>query len=142
MKWHRVFGLIGVGLLVEMAEASADAPGLEGVWTQTKTADVVRKGGPFEHFANEGKEPAFGDPGSFQLTIEHQQGAAFSGTWASKARTDPIVGVVSGDGQSVFMVDDNGPMQGRLVGTNEMEVCRALVDPNRMLAACRMLRRK
>jgi hypothetical protein len=120
---------------------TAPIPSLQGVWMQIKTGEVVRKGGPFEHFPNPGNEPTFGDPGKFKLTITRQEGAAFSATWASQARTDPIVGVISADGKSVFMVDDNGPMHGRLIG-DDLEVCRALVDPNRMLAACRMLRRQ
>jgi hypothetical protein len=121
---------------------NVQAPRLQGVWTQIKAGDVVRKGGPFEHFPNQGNEPTLGDPGKFQLTITRQEGAMFVGTWASEARTDPIVGVVSADGRGVFMADDNGPIQGRLIGLEDMEVCRALVEPNRVLAACRMLRKR
>jgi hypothetical protein len=131
-------------VLVSIASAAHGgdaAPNLTGTWKEVGEGSVVRRGGPFEHFDNAGPEPKFGSPGHFRVSIERQEGAAFSGTWATEARTDPLVGVVSSDGRTLYLADDNGAMQGRLLDDGGLEVCRALVDSSRMLATCRTFRR-
>jgi hypothetical protein len=133
----------GVLLLVLPGPSrAADIPNLVGAWAEIDDgARVVRRGGPFEHFDRSGDDAAFGSPGTFTLTVERQEGATFAGTWASPERADPMVGVIASDGRSLMLADDNGPMQGRILDNGDVEICRALADATRMMAACRTLRR-
>ncbi len=136
----------GAAALITMAAATAahaaETPDLRGAWIEIDDgASVVRRGGPFEHFDRSGDDASFVNPGRFTLTVERQEAAAFAGTWASTARTDPMVGVVARDGRTLMLADDNGPMQGRILDDGDLEICRALADATRMMATCRVLRR-
>jgi hypothetical protein len=113
------------------------APDLKGAWVEVgEGGNLVRRGGPFEHADPAGAEAVFGDPRKWTLKVVRQEGGMFAGTWESEARADPMVGVVSADGKTLHMADDNGALLGTLRSDNEMEICRALADPTRMLASC------
>jgi len=53
-----------------------------------------------------------------------------------------MVGAVSADGKRLYLADDNGPMQGEWRGPDQMEICRSLAEPDRMLAFCRIFERR
>lgn len=128
--------------LIGGAGWAQDVPDLKGTWAEVGDGgNVVRQGGPFEHTDPAGNEPVFGDTRTWTLDVTRQEGAMFSGSWKSEVRTDPIVGVVSADGKTLYMADDNGAIMGTLRAANEMEICRALADATRMLAACRIFAR-
>jgi hypothetical protein len=123
-----------------------DIPNLKGAWVKTgERSGLVRRGNRWEH-----KQPPtngaviFGDPLTltWTLTIERQEGEVFSGIWASENNTDPMVGAVSADGRTLYLADDNGPMQGVLIGPDKMEICRSLAEPDRMMAFCRIFERR
>ena len=124
--------------------ALKDIPDLKGAWMQNgERGGMVRQGNRWEHGAPPTNgEVVFGNPLTWTLTIERQEGAAFSGTWASQNHTDPMVGVVSADGKTLYLADDNGSMHGELRGPDQMEICRSLAEPDRMLAFCRLFARR
>lgn len=142
--WYQVV-IAGTSLLAAGGSGWAQsAPDLKGDWVEVgEGGDVVRRGGPFEHSDPAGEEAVFGDKsGTWTLKVARQEGAMFAGAWGSERRVDPMVGVVSADGKTLHIADDNGAMIGTLRADNEIEICRALADPNRMLAACRIFARK
>ena len=135
---------VALSCLAGAAAVAQDVPDLKGTWVQTgDRSGNVRRGNRWEHGAppTDG-EAAFGDPLTWTLTVERQEGAAFAGTWASQNRADPMVGVVAADGRTLHLADDNGPMHGELLGPDRMEICRSLAEPDRMLAACRQFARR
>jgi hypothetical protein len=141
----RVQIMIAVGaLIVGSAECRAQsAPDMKGVWVEAgNSGQLVRRGGPFEHADPTGSEAVFGDPRTWTLRVSRQEGAVFAGTWESEVRSDPMVGVISSDGKSLYVADDNGPLIGTLRQGNQLELCRALADPTRQLAFCVTLARK
>jgi hypothetical protein len=124
--------------------ALKNTPDLKGKWVETgERSGVVRRGNRWEHkSAPTNGEVVFGSPLTWTLTIERQEGVVFSGTWASQNNTDPMVGAVSADGRTLYLADDNGPMQGELRGPDQLEICRSLAERDRMLAFCRIFERR
>lgn len=117
-----------------------DIPDLKGAWVESGGRGGAVRRGQLEHQPSSSDE--FGDPLTWTLTVERQEGVVFSGTWASENRTDPMVGAVSADGKTLYLADDNGPMHGQLRGPDQMEICRSLADEDTMLAACRIFERR
>ena len=107
-------------------------PRPKGEWGRTEErSGVVGRGNRWEHKSPPTNgEVVFGSPLTWSLTVERQEGVAFSGTWASQNNTDPMVGAVSADGKTLYLADDNGPMHGELRGPDQMEICRSLAEPD------------
>ena len=119
-----------------------EVPDLKGAWVETEERTGAVRRGQFEHTPSTGNEIVFGNTLTWTLTIERQEGVAFSGMWATEKRTDPMVGAISADGQTLYLADDNGPLHGHLRGPDQMEICRSLADADTMLAMCRLLERR
>lgn len=136
MRYHAMIAV--AALLMNAGPGWAQAvPDLKGAWVEVgEGGNLVRRGGPFEHADPAGDQAVFGDPRTWTLKVARQEGGAFAGTWESEVRADPMVGVISADGKTLYIADDNGALIGTLRGENEMEICRALADPTRMLASC------
>jgi hypothetical protein len=138
-------GIVAAGIVLSCLAGTATAqviPDLKGAWLKVEGRGGAVRQGQFEHQGSTGGEIVFGDPLTWRLTVERQEGVVFSGTWASQNRTDPFVGAMSANGRNLYLADDNGPMHGELLTPDRMEVCRSLADPNRMLAACRIFERR
>jgi hypothetical protein len=138
------FSCVAGVAMAQAVPAPKDIPDLKGKWVETgERSGVVRRGNRWEHKSPPTNgEVVFGDPLTWTVTVERQEGVVFSGTWASQNNTDPMVGAVSADGKTLYLVDDNGPMHGELRGPDKMEICRSLVEPDRMLAFCRIFERR
>ncbi len=135
---------IGTGIVAAMlapatvASAATDVPDLKGSWSGT--AEIVVRSEVAEHVAPSA-EASFVKL-EFTITIEQQEGHAFSGTLASARATDPLIGMVRSDGKRLHMVDNDGTLTGEVVGPDEMEVCRTEVTPESMSAYCATFTRK
>jgi hypothetical protein len=139
-------GTLAAGLIILSLwggpAAGQDIPDLKGAWVETGERGGVVRRGQFEHQPSTGGETLFTNELTWTLTVERQEGVAFSGTWASQKRTDPLVGAISADGKTLYLADDNGAMHGRLLDPDRMEICRSLADVDTMLAMCRMFQRR
>ena len=124
------------------AATAQEVPDLRGKWVKVEQRGGAVRRGEFQHLPSTGREIVFGDPLAWTLTVERQDGAVFSGTWASQNRTDPLLGAVSANGRDVYMADDNGTIHGELRTPDEMEICRGLGGPDTMLATCRIFTRR
>lgn len=88
---------------------------LTGVWKGTSNSVAI---GTLGH-TEASQTPKFLHA-DFTLTIDKQEGPTFSGTKASAKATETLLGAV--DGQSVYMVDDDGVYLGTLTDKNTMAV--------------------
>jgi hypothetical protein len=82
------------------------------------------------------------DPTLSGLGVLGHLGRCSRAPGASQNNTDAIVGAVSADRKRLHLADDNGSMQGELRGPDQMEICRSLAEPDRMLAFCRIFERR
>ena len=134
----------GAGLLVALlgsatvGSAQTAVPDLKGSWSGV--AEIVIRSEVAEHVAPSSEASFVTLP--FTITIEQQQGHAFSGTLASTRATDPLIGMVRSDGRRLHMVDNDGTLTGDILGPDEMEVCRTEVTPQSMSAYCSTFTRK
>ena len=138
-------GVLAAGVALSCFVGTARAqviPDLKGAWVKVPERGGAVRRGQFEHQPSTDGEIVFGDPLTWTLTIERQEGVVFSGTWASQNRTDPVVGAMSTNGKNLYLADDNGPIHGELRNPDQMEICRSLADADTMLAACRVLERR
>jgi hypothetical protein len=97
---------------------------------------LVRRGQRFEHLPTTDDKVVFGDPVTWTMTVERQEGVVFSGTWASENRTDPMVGAISANGRSLYLARRQRPHARRASRPDQMEICRSYADAERMLAGC------
>jgi hypothetical protein len=122
---RRVFVILSVlALLVCMTALPAQArkakgekeiANLVGVWKCTTESVAVGKLGHTE-LSNSPKFLKM----DFTITIDKQEGPTFYGTKASAKAKETLLGVV--ENSLVYMVDDDGVMNGRLYGKNKMTV--------------------
>jgi len=79
---------------------------------------------------------------TFTLKIDRQDGARFSGTKASRRRTEKVSGVIGFDNKTVYMVDDDGILLCKLVSPDKMEQIYLHITKYRSLAGRGILTRK
>ena len=118
---------------------------MKGTWTGTVEAVVD---GPAQH------HPAPGAAGTkpagkfrlseqpFTLVVEGQSGRRFWGTTASATKMERILGSLSPDGKNIYMVDDDGLLDGIIVNADRLEVCYRHVNASSAVVACSVVSRK
>lgn len=145
----RMLGTVaGLGFAVTLITTTANAQNIidmKGTWTGTVEAIVD---GPALH------HPAPGQGGAkpagkfrlseqpFTLVIEGQSGRRFWGTTSSPTGTERLMGSVSIDGKSIYMVDDDGFHDGTVVNADTLEVCYRHVNASSAVVACAPVSRK
>lgn len=129
-------------LLVGASTAAAvaqDVPNLVGTWSGTIVGGA--RFGALNHDPAE-KEPVFADRNKqWTLTIATQDGTGLIGTWATKAKTENVVGVIRQDNVSVLLADEDNTFDARLISANEMELC-ALEAGAATIAVCYRMKRE
>lgn len=118
---------------------AANVPDMVGTWKLTGEMHAsVRLGDDNDHHP-EYAEPNFGSPGdAWTLVIEGQKGRAFHGySMSPKGAKEPIVGVVSHNGQRVLISAMEAALHGEFVGA-DMEVCYMDHEDDRAAVACFM----
>lgn len=129
-------------LLVGASTAAAvaqDVPNLVGTWSGTIVGGA--RFGALNHDPAE-KEPIFADRNKqWTLTIAKQDGTGLIGTWATKAKTENVVGVIRQDNVSVLLADEDNTFDARLISANEMELC-ALEAGAATIAVCYRMKRE
>jgi hypothetical protein len=132
----------GISLAAGGASAQ-EIPNLKGTWTGDSPVIVA---GASRH------QPAGTDArtaGNYRLanqpmtySIEGQDGRRFWGTLSSPKATERLIGSLAVDGKHVYMVDDDGYIDGIVVDADRIDVCYREVYPDRAVVACESLVRK
>lgn len=78
----------------------------------------------------------------FTYRIEGQDGRRFWGTGTSENKSDSVSGVISADGQRIYMADSKGTYDGVVMNTNTLELCYRRVSPDVSVVACNVVKRE
>ena len=117
-----VMGIV-TAISLTVAKAVDAVPDLVGVWSGKVEAGVshgIQGHEPTVH------EPTFGNYElTFTLTIEEQEGRAFTGVWSSPDHAEAIFGVIRRDNENLIMVDEDSHFDGILLSPTSMELCLA-----------------
>ncbi len=123
-------------LWITVPAGAEEVPDLVGNWTGN--GSVVRMGA-LNHFPEMSSENlTYKDEVSRTLVIEEQKGRRFAGVWISSENpgaTEAVLGVIGFDDETLYMVDEDGHFDGRLISDTELELAYREVDPDGMIAA-------
>jgi hypothetical protein len=126
------FLILAASLALTPAAAADDAwPDLTGEWAGT--SESVVRGDPLHH---EGGETPHLSEVAFTLKIEGQEGRRFWGVLVSPNDSEPVVGVIANDRQSIYLVDLDGYAVDTLIDDNTLEHCYLQANANVQVAAC------
>ncbi|WP_027184980.1 hypothetical protein [Desulfovibrio inopinatus] len=132
--------LLCTAILTIPAFADTAVPDLKGTWDLTYEAAIQN------NTEEEQAKRHMDDTGFSSLdvviTIDKQEGFKFSGTKASKKRTEKLSGVIGFDNQSAYMVDEDGMMICRIVSPDKIEQIYLHVTTNRSVASRGMMTRR
>jgi|HubBroStandDraft_3_1064219.scaffolds.fasta_scaffold1030889_1 hypothetical protein len=115
---------------------------MKGTWSTTGQA-VVQNGGA-HHPANEpGK--AVGEyrlrEVKFSYRIEGQDGTRFWGSLTSPYRTERLMGSIAADGKRIYMVDQDGFIDGVFIDPDTIDVCYREIKTDSAVVSCNVVRR-
>ena len=115
---------------------------MKGTWSTTGQA-VVQNGGA-HHPTNEPGEIV----GEYRLReveftyrIDGQDGARFWGSLTSRYRTERLMGSIAADGKRVYMVDQDGFIDGVFIDPDTLDVCYREIKPASAVVSCNIVRR-
>ncbi|MFO7727017.1 MAG: hypothetical protein R6X11_01675 [Desulfonatronovibrio sp.] len=113
---------------------------LVGTWVHTESWGA--RAGDTDHNFEDGDHWIVTEKSAFYLKITEQSpdGRAFHGEWCSPDKCEDLVGVVSSD-NSMFMVDEDGYFNGRILG-EQIEVCYQEAGDDFRIASCRLMEKK
>ena len=129
--------------LTAAGTSAQDIPNLKGTWTGD--APVIVAGASRHQPAGTDAQAA----GTYRLanqtmtyTIEGQDGRRFWGTLSSPRATERLIGSLAVDGKHVYMVDDDGYIDGIVMDANRIDVCYREAYPDRAVVACESIMRQ
>jgi hypothetical protein len=120
-------------LVATPAVAQTSVPDLRGTW-KGQSESIMAGGGNPHHPGSPQSGVRLGSV-SFTLTIAHQDGRRFSGTFSSARSTESIIGVISRSG-TILSVDTDGYTLGTLLAPDRLEFCYLQLAPNARVASC------
>lgn len=134
--------LVLFALLLPMVGAE-EVPNLVGNWTGVGSAAIyeirdILPGDPTNLTYVE--EPV----SKFTMNITEQNGRKFVGTKFPNIHpeeSEAILGAIGFDNETLYMVDENGILDGRLISINEMEIVYRQEGPSGMILAVNKLTR-
>lgn len=127
--------LVLVALLWVPAGAE-EVPDLVGNWTGVHSG--LRLGSSDYSPEMSSENLSYRDEGSFTMVIEEQNGRRFAGErfpTEKSEMSEAILGVISFDDETLYMVDEDGYFEGKLISATEMEVVYREVDPDGMIVS-------
>lgn len=119
---------------------SQSTPDLKGTWAGTSNTTVIGAGQ--HHPGNEPMKTVRFRNVELQFIIDQQKGPNFSGKLVSATYEEVLAGVLSHDGKSGVMADEDGTFSFKLVGKNKMEICYTHAKSSSIVAACTLTERK
>jgi hypothetical protein len=110
-------------------------PNLVGNWTGVGSAAIFDARGilPWDS-----ENLTYLEESNFTLNIMEQKGSRFVGVKFPRMyleESETVLGVISPDNETLYMVDENGQLDGRLISANEMQIVYREVGPNGMVIA-------
>jgi hypothetical protein len=128
---------LALGLLLAPASALAQqVPDLKGTWKGMNEA-VVSGGGP-HHREGTQAEPRTSSQ-EVTMTVTGQEGRRFWGEFASATDKEPVLGIIGGDGSSIYMADPDGHILGSLTEDGQLDLCYLRAGSDLAVAACALL---
>ncbi len=121
-------------LWVPVLAGAEEVPDLVGNWTGD--VSVVRLGSLDAVPEMSSENLTYSDGISRPLVIEEQNGRRFAGVWISTGNpeaSEAVLGVIGFDNEAIYMVDEDGYIEGKLISATEMEVVYREVDPDGMI---------
>jgi hypothetical protein len=116
--------LVSAGIALTALSTTAKAeepPNLIGTWSGTIVGGA--RFGALNHDPAE-KDPVFADRNKeWTLEIERQDGSGIIGTWSTSTKRERLVGAIRQDNITVILADEDNIFDGRLLSSNEMELC-------------------
>ncbi len=131
--WASILVLAAL-LWVPVLAGAEEVPDLVGNWTGN--VSVVRLGSLDAVPEMSSENLTYSDGISRPLVIEEQNGRRFAGVWTSTGNpeaSEMILGVIGFDNETIYMVDEDGHIDGKLISATEMEVVYREVDPDGMI---------
>jgi hypothetical protein len=128
-----------VGATSAHAQAAFD---MKGGWSGTGKAIV--QGLAAHHPPTEAAKPAAGArlrEVTFTYKIDGQDGPRFWGTMSSPYRTEPVIGVIAADGKRVYIVTQDGFVDGVVTDNDTIDTCFRQCLPDSAVAACNVIKR-
>ncbi len=112
--------------IIPVVAVAGEAPDLTGTWTGKS---VGIKHGKTDAKAHK-DEADLGKVSSLDmtLTIKSQDGRVFTGTHGSPKFSERILGVVSVDNKSLYLVDEDNHYFGKILGPDKLEMVYMEVD--------------
>jgi hypothetical protein len=133
--------LLCMVLLTATVVSGADLPDLKGSWVVKASGVGIEKPGdsppPILHPEKLGFHEV-----EFLLVIDRQEGFRFSGYRESKRKKETLAGVIGFDHQSLYMVDDDGMIMGKLVSPDRIEAVYLHVTKQHSVASREIMIRK
>jgi hypothetical protein len=117
------------------AQAPVD---LRGSWTGTAVGIVSGEAAPG---ASTPGEPKFASL-EWTMVIDKQDGRRLVGKRMSAGATESLIGVLSVDNATVYMVDDDNILIVRLISKTSLEACDLEVTAKTPVATCTLMRKK
>ena len=115
---------------------------MKGEWSTTGQA-IVHNGGAHHPTNDPGK--TVGDyrlrEVTFTYKIDGQEGPRFWGSLTSPYRTERLMGSIAADGKHVYMVDQDGIIDGVFADNDTIDVCYREIKPASAVVSCNVVRR-
>lgn len=116
---------------------------LRGTWSGI--SQVIIDGSTGNHPANASSHAASRfrlREAEFTYRIEGQDGVRFWGTITSTYRVERVIGAIAADGKHVYMVSQDGFVDGVVSDEDTIDTCFRQLQPDAAAAACNTIRRK
>ena len=128
----RILSILALLVLIAVPVGAGDLPDLVGNW---KSEGLVVLSGPDYHHTYEASKKIIYMDTAFTLMIVEQNGRGFYGKFHMKnnpSMVEHIIGVISFDNETLYMVDQDGYLDGRLISPTKMELVYRESDPEGM----------
>jgi hypothetical protein len=144
---RHIIRMLAFGLAMSSGIGSASAQhviNLAGTWTGVAQA-IVDGSGDAHYPADAASRPA----GPYRLRdvpftyrIDGQDGRRFWGAVSSGSQSERIIGMVSTDGQRIYIVGAEGYFDGVVMNTNTLEFCYRQAGAASAVVACDVVTRQ
>ena len=122
-----------------------EVPNVLGKWTGPATGisvDFDPESKPGERTVDHGFDAGLIDGTAVFYEFDMQEGRRFSGLKISPRTEETVVGVISGDNKTVYMVDEDGHLFAELLGPDEMEIIYLETNKGGLIATRKLVTRE
>lgn len=122
-----------------------EIPDVLGAWNGPATGisvDFDPESKPGERTVDHGIDPGLIDGTAIYYEFDVQEGRRFSGLKISPRAEEAVIGVISGDNKTVYMVDEDGHYFGELLGPDEMEIIYLETNKGGLIATRKLMTRE